>query len=152
VSAFADFYTGLHARIGEAWPDVGSAAGGGGVFFVEMRERIPFDDATALPFAVVHVPNWTNGDWGIANDAYEPTVEIYRVQAGPEDTVGVLEKLVTLKDYLRAHPLGTGFQLLPERSLSTSPFVSPVARMLSKLLAAAAGRLVVRYMFALKSL
>lgn len=132
-------YTGIVSAITTTWTDVLLANGGGGVIRSEIAMRIPFPPSEGFPYVVIDIPELRTADWGLGNDGYQATVDVYRVQTGPEDISALLTKLEALRDYLRSTGVSGG-QVLPDLGISTSPFVSSVSLMLSKHTEACCGR------------
>lgn len=142
MAYLATFYSAVEAKVGAIWTDVLPANSGGGVIRSEVLERLVFDDQT-LPYATIHMPDFVEEDWGMANAVFRCNVEIYRVQAGPEDITTLLTKLEAMRAGFLANDLTYGQVISPGMSISWSPYVSAVAMVLQKQLQCCVGRLVV---------
>lgn len=132
------FYAAIETKVGATWADCLPASSGGGIIRSEVLERIPLDVMT-LPFAAIHLPEFIEEDWGIANASFRCYVEIYRVQSGPENITALLTKLEAMRDAFLLNTLSYGQVTSPGMSISFSSYVTPVATVLSKALQAAVG-------------
>ena len=124
----------VRTAVQTALPEMLPANGGGGVHYAEVAERIPMDTQIAtygIPYAIIHLPQISDAEWGGSNEAYEASTEIHIVIDGAEDVPGIIDVLTRMRDYIR----GTGLPsatVLPGRRISWSPNLPTNTRAISK--------------------
>lgn len=136
------FVDGVRTAINAGWPEVLIAQGGGGVYRFEQIARMSFKAqfaSLALPYAVIRIPEMTNGDeWGADQDAYTCWVECYLVRENPEDIDTLNTRLETFRDYVQDNELAAG-QVLTGRRISWDALGPMNQILISKQIPAVAG-------------
>ena len=136
------FVDGVRTAITAGWPEVLPAAGGGGVYRFGQIARMSLKgqfDALALPYAVIRIPELSNGDeWGADQDAYVCWVECYLVREDPEDFDTLDARMETFRDYIQDNGLAAG-EVLTGRRISDDVFNPMNQILISKQIPAVAG-------------
>ena len=136
ATSLNDLYAALRERIRTVWPEVVP----NGIYEADHVESIPWEQLTA-PYAVIAVSSMPRDpQWGAANQAYKPLVEIYRVDEVKGPLSNLRNELEALDTDLSLAALTSG-QTMRVEDLCWSLELEPNQVFVSKRMPHRAGRL-----------